>query len=58
MSEGFADHLFALLPESFGVLWVDCVAAHTFADWVNHSAVRDYVADMAVLAVLGADLVG
>src|ERR1700761_5731162 len=56
-SEGFADHLFALLPESFGILWVDGVTAHPFTDWVNHSAVRNYFADVAVLAVLRADLV-
>src|SRR5262245_12352809 len=57
-SEPFAHHLFALLPERLGTLGIEGVAAHTFADRADLLVVGHDRADVTVLAVAPAHLVG
>src|SRR5271170_1299605 len=55
--EGLSDHLFTFLPECLGVLWIERVAAYSFGGDAEGHVVGNDLADVAVLAVAGSDLV-
>jgi hypothetical protein len=57
-SKGLSNHLFALLPERLGVCRIERVSPHAFAGDGDDHVVRNHLADVTVLAVLAADLVG
>src|SRR5215472_3982172 len=54
--EALSDELFTLLPECVGISWVERVTANAFGCGVNRDVVRHQSADVAILAVLAADL--
>ena len=57
-SEGLANYLFALLPESFGVFGIEGVGADAFADGGEGRVGGNDAAHVAVLAILRTDLIG
>jgi hypothetical protein len=56
--EGLLDEFFAFLPESLSIIRVECIRTHSFADDGDGDVIRHHCADVAVLAVLPANLVG
>jgi hypothetical protein len=54
--ERFSDHFFTFLPECFGVVRVERITAHTFADRGDSHIIWRYFAHMAVRAILSAYL--
>jgi hypothetical protein len=57
LAERFSDHFFALLPEGFGIDWVQRVGSDAFADAGDRHVVCGDFADVAILAILAADVV-
>jgi hypothetical protein len=53
---GLSNQFFAVLPECLGVVWIKRMPVYTFADGANGYVGRNYIADMAVLAISAADL--
>ena len=57
LSKGLSDHFFTLLPECRGIAGIKRIAAHAFGDRVENNIIPYYLANMAVLTILSADLV-
>src|ERR1700730_2630081 len=53
-----SDQFFTFLPKRLGILWIQRITAHSFAYGTDGHVVRNDIADMAVLAISAADLVG
>src|SRR5580698_3466415 len=51
-----SDQFFALFPERRGILEIKRIPAHSLAGWADDYVIRYSLADVAVLAVLSADL--
>src|ERR1700738_2666799 len=52
-----SDQFLTFLPERLGILWIQRITAHSFADGADGHVVRNDIADVAILAITAADLV-
>src|SRR5579864_9540394 len=54
--EGLSDQFFALLPECFSTVRVECISPYPFADGCDRRVFRHDTAHVAILAILPAYL--